>query len=171
MLPIRGAKSWTATSSVSTVTSPTGRRSRSTGCWPSREEDAMTHQLHSHCSYCGARYEADTWPRSCAACGNTTWRNPTPVGIALLPVGDRLVGIRRGINPQRGEIALPVGFIVYGESWQHGVCRELHEELGIIADPAAVTLFALHNSVPNGRQILLFGLLPAIEPADLPDFV
>lgn len=130
----------------------------------------MTHEVHSHCSYCGAKYEADTWPRSCAACGNLTWRNPTPVGVALLPVGDRLIGIRRGINPKRGEIALPGGFVDYGESWQAGVCRELHEELDIVADPATVTLFAAH-SAPSGKQVLLFGLLPAIREADLPDFV
>lgn len=130
----------------------------------------MTHELHSHCSYCGAKYGADAWPRECGSCGNMTWRNPTPVGVALLPVGNRLVGIRRGIEPKQGSLALPGGFIDYGESWQEGVCRELHEELGIVADPAAVALVAAH-SPPSGRQVLLFGLLPAIRETDLPNFV
>lgn len=130
----------------------------------------MTPEPHTFCSCCGAKYAADVWPRKCEACGSLTWRNPIPVAVALLPVGDRLVGIRRGIDPKRGEIAFPGGFIEHGESWQHGVCRELREELDIVADPAAVTLFAA-LSPPSGKQVLLFGLLPAIRESDLPAFV
>lgn len=130
----------------------------------------MTREPYSYCSCCGAKYGVDAWPRACTACDSLTWRNPIPVGVALLPVGDRLVGIRRGIDPKRGEIALPGGFIDYGESWQEGVCRELREELGIGADPASVALFAAH-STPSNQQIVLFGLLPGISEKELPDFV
>lgn len=130
----------------------------------------MTVEKDAFCSYCGAKYRDDRWPRACAACGNTVWRNPTPVGVAVVPCGDGILGVRRGIPPKKGELALPGGYVDYGESWQHGVCRELREELGVVADPGEVALFAAH-SVPDGRQIILFGLTSPVDPAALPPFV
>ncbi|WP_052398286.1 NUDIX domain-containing protein [Streptomyces sp. NRRL F-5123] len=126
----------------------------------------------SHCSACGARYPAGTpWPRHCPACGTTAYRNPLPVAVALLPVldsaGTALVVIRRTIEPSRGELALPGGFIDHGESWQHAVTRELAEETGIAADPADVRLADALTDEPGG-YLLLFGLLPERPAADLP---
>jgi 8-oxo-dGTP diphosphatase len=126
---------------------------------------------HSHCSYCGASFAPDApWPRVCAGCGETTWRNPLPVAVALLPVDeiDRhgLVVVRRDIEPARGQLALPGGFIEIGESWQHAVVRELQEETGLVAAPDEVALFAVH-SAPSGT-INVFGLLPVRRFDDLP---
>jgi ADP-ribose pyrophosphatase YjhB (NUDIX family) len=127
---------------------------------------------NSHCSACGTRYPDDAgWPRRCPACGAVTYRNPLPVAVALLPVrtggGTALVVIRRTIEPSLGTLALPGGFIDHGESWQHAVTRELAEETGIAADPAAVTLAdALTDEA--GGYLLLFGLLPERPAADLP---
>ncbi|HLL65183.1 MAG TPA: NUDIX domain-containing protein [Micromonosporaceae bacterium] len=125
---------------------------------------------HSHCSYCGAPFQDGTsWPRVCAACGQTTWRNPLPVGVAVLPVdtaqGRGLVVVRRDIEPARGELALPGGFIEYGEPWQEAVVRELREETGLLADAAQVRLFAVHSAPTS---INIFGLLPPQDAADLP---
>jgi 8-oxo-dGTP diphosphatase len=128
--------------------------------------------LHTHCSHCGARYSAGApWPRICAGCGETTWRNPLPVAVALLPVDDRdgrrgLVVVRRDIEPARGQLALPGGFIELGESWQDATVRELREETGLAAEPAQVRLFAVH-SAPTGT-INVFGLLPPRRSDELP---
>jgi hypothetical protein len=46
------------------------------------------------------------------------------------------------------------------------VVRELREETGVRADPAAVTLYDT-LSAPNGT-LLVFGLLPPRDLADLP---
>lgn len=123
---------------------------------------------HAHCSYCGAAFAPDApWPRVCAACGETTWRNPLPVAVALVPVdtshGRGLVVVRRDIDPGRGELGLPGGFIEVGESWQEATVRELREETAIEAEVADVTLFDVH-SAPSGT-LLVFGLLPAVESA------
>lgn len=124
----------------------------------------MSQDRQAHCTYCGARYVPDQpWPRRCAACGETTYRNPTPVAVALQPIGTGLLVIRRGIPPAQGKLALPGGFIEFGETWQSGAARELHEETGLTANPADVRLFdAL--SAPDGT-LLIFGLLPPLADA------
>lgn len=119
--------------------------------------------LHDHCSYCGAAYASGAaWPRLCASCGETTWRNPLPVAVALLPVetddGRGLILVRRDIEPMRGELALPGGFIELGETWQEGMVRELREETTLLADPADVRLFDV-RSTANGN-LIVFGVLP-----------
>src|SRR5215475_5134912 len=119
---------------------------------------------HDHCSYCGARYpDREPWPRTCVSCGETTWSNPLPVAVVLLPVSysdgrTGVVLVRRDIEPYRGELALPGGFIETGESWREGAIRELREETGLQAEPDEVQLFDVHSSF-NGFTLLVFGVL------------
>ncbi|MGX7670446.1 NUDIX domain-containing protein [Plantactinospora sp. DSM 117369] len=131
----------------------------------------MTGVLHSHCSYCGTAYAAPAWPRVCAHCGQTSWRNPSPVALAILPVltadGIGVVVQRRDIEPGRGLLALPGGFIDYGEDWRDALVRELREETGLVADAETARLYAVH-SVPAGGTILIFGVLPARPAESLP---
>ncbi|QGZ47885.1 MULTISPECIES: NUDIX domain-containing protein [Streptomyces] len=128
----------------------------------------------SYCSSCGTRHsEATTWPRACATCGSVAYRNPLPVAVALLPVVDErgtgLVVITRAIEPRRGGVALPGGFIDHAEDWRDAVVRELREETGIEA-PAGEVRLADALSSPGGH-LLVFGLLPARPAAGLPPSV
>lgn len=124
-----------------------------------------------HCSYCGAAFAAGlAFPRTCAACSAVTYRNPIPVAVLLLPVDDGLLGIRRGIEPRKGSLALPGGFVdAADESWQAAAARELFEETGIVVEPAAVRDFAV-RSTGKGGPILLFGVGPRLASRDLPTF-
>lgn len=97
----------------------------------------------------------------------TTYRNPLPVSVVLLPVEDGLLVVRRAIEPGRGQLALPGGFIEIPESWQEAGARELFEETGIGIDSQSLQLFDVH-SAPDGT-LLVFGLAPRhTEP--LPSF-
>ncbi|MER5868073.1 NUDIX domain-containing protein [Kitasatospora sp. NPDC002040] len=131
---------------------------------------------HSHCHFCGTPYPtAAAWPRTCPGCGGISYRNPLPVAVALLPVevpdGARsLLVIRRTIDPGYGELALPGGYIDFGETWQQGAARELREETGIEADPAEVRL-ADTGSDERGMFLMLFALFPPRPLAALPPSV
>ncbi|WP_341715891.1 NUDIX domain-containing protein [Micromonospora sp. FIMYZ51] len=132
----------------------------------------MTPVAYSHCSYCGTAYPPEAgWPRLCAACGETVWRNPLPVAVALLPVrtpsGLGVVAVRRDIEPARGLLALPGGFIEYGEQWRDALVRELREETGLLADPAGAELVSV-QSAPAGGTMMIFGELPERPVAELP---
>ncbi|WP_428965284.1 NUDIX domain-containing protein [Micromonospora fluostatini] len=132
----------------------------------------MAGVLHSHCSYCGISYPTEAgWPRVCAGCGETVWRNPLPVAVAVLPVrtdaGLGVVVVRRDIEPARGLLALPGGFIEYGEEWSAALVRELREETGLVAPAEQAHLFAVHGA-PAGGTIMIFGTLPERPAAELP---
>ncbi|MER7708719.1 NUDIX domain-containing protein [Kitasatospora sp. NPDC097605] len=142
------------------------------------EAGTVRHHANSHCHFCGTPYPPGTssWPRACSHCTEISYRNPLPVVVTLLPItatagtAPGLVVIRRTIEPGYGELALPGGYIDYGESWQHACVRELREETGILADAADITLVAT-DSDTRGGFLCLFGLLPARPLDDLPPSV
>ena len=124
---------------------------------------------NAHCSYCGHAFEPEqAWPKRCAGCAQTSYVNPLPVAVILLPVDGGLLLVRRGIEPRKGLLALPGGFIGVGESWQAAAARELLEETGVSIDPSAVRDFRA-RSAPDGT-VLIFGLGPALALSDLPTF-
>ena len=76
---------------------------------------------HSHCSFCGTPFVPDApWPRLCTSCGETTWRNPLPVGVLLFPVRYRsyeMVTDSAGPGRHRGGcgVRLEVEFLGRGQ--------------------------------------------------------
>ncbi len=124
-------------------------------------------QPHRYCSYCGTRFVQLGWPRHCRQCGQYTFRNPVPVAVVLLPVGAGLLVVRRGIEPGRGELCLPDGFLGLQETWQEAAARELFEETQVAIDPAQLQIYSL-RSAPDGT-LLIFCLAPPWE-GELPPF-
>ncbi len=127
----------------------------------------------SFCSRCGTRHaREDSFPRECAGCGHVTWENPVPVMVALMPVGDGVLCIKRGIPPRVGSWALPGGFHVRGESWKQAAVREVREETGQAYHPDDVRVMAPGDgwdplfSTP-GDNLLAFLQFPVIHPRDL----
>jgi ADP-ribose pyrophosphatase YjhB (NUDIX family) len=129
-----------------------------------------------HCGYCGVAYASTSWPRVCGACGETTWRNPTPVAVLVVPVtgnageregraGGGVLVIRRNIPPA-GRLALPGGFVDFGETWQAAAVREVREEAGLALDAAEVR-HGRTVSAPDGSVVLVFGVHRPVEAASL----
>lgn len=124
---------------------------------------------HAHCSFCGQAFAPEQpWPRRCAGCGNTSYLNPLPVAVLILPVDGGVLTVRRTITPGLGQLALPGGFIDIGESWQEAAVRELEEEAGItIAADEVADFYA--RSAPEG-MLLVFGVVRPRSAAELPPF-
>lgn len=70
----------------------------------------------------------------CPACGFVAWRNPAPVGMALIEHEGRLVLVRRSEAPLADYWAPPAGYVECGESVPAAVCREAHEECGLLIE-------------------------------------
>lgn len=94
------------------------------------------------------------------------WKNPIPVVVPLVKVADKhdhlhgLLGIVRGIEPQKGKVAFPGGF---QEEEDVKVClrREFLEETGIdlVKKFGTEDLWeeeVIVKSTPDGRRNLMF---------------
>ncbi len=76
--------------------------------------------------------ETNWFHYTCPSCGWIYYKNPLP-SVAALIVNEKneILLIRRGIEPGRGEWALPTGFIEQSELPEQAVLRELKEETGL----------------------------------------
>jgi ADP-ribose pyrophosphatase YjhB (NUDIX family) len=122
----------------------------------------------SHCSACGSRFGSRArWPRTCRACGHVAYRNPVPVVVLVVPVeGAGVLTVRRR-EPPAG-LALPSGYIEYGEAWQDAAVRELEEETGVRVAASTVRELAVRSG--GDGTLLVFATAPAIARHDLRRF-
>ena len=125
---------------------------------------------NSHCGFCGALFDdGQAWPRTCTTCGRTTYLNPLPVAVVVVPIDGGVLAVRRGIEPKRGMLALPGGYIGLGETWQEAGAREVYEETGITID--ATHISDIRTLSAPDSTILIFGLAAPMHAADLPAFM
>ena len=69
--------------------------------------------------------------RACPACGYVYFTDPK-VGVGVLVVeGDRVLLIRRAVEPERGKWSLPAGYLDHGEDPRETAAREALEETGL----------------------------------------
>ena len=120
----------------------------------------MAPEKDAHCGYCGRAFAAgQAWPRVCAGCGEVTYRNPLPVAVLLVPVGDGLLLVRRGIEPGKGRLAFPGGYINLGETWEQAAVRETFEETGLRLRAGGVRCYRVLTST-DLEKLIVFGLAP-----------
>ena len=130
----------------------------------------MDHKPHTHCHFCGKSLEeaiAFDGGLKCSLCKNTNWVNPTPVAVLIAHCGyseyrdqHAVFAVRRGIEPFKGQLALPSGFIVSGESWQEAAVREANEEIGLhcrVNSPLECPEHVLTESTPDKKIVLIVG--------------
>jgi 8-oxo-dGTP pyrophosphatase MutT (NUDIX family) len=96
-----------------------------------------------------------------------SYLNPAPVVAVLVPVDNGVLVIRRGIEPHKGELALPTGYINMAESWQEAGAREVFEETGVCVDPQEIKELDVKSTED---AILIFGITKPRTSNDLPSF-
>ncbi len=94
----------------------------------------------------------------CPLCGRSWYRNSAPaVGAAIVRDGQALVAVR-GVEPEKGRIDLPGGFVEVGEHPADGLVREAKEELGVDIDvDGTPLLLAIHTYGADGEYVLAIG--------------
>jgi ADP-ribose pyrophosphatase YjhB (NUDIX family) len=102
------------------------------------------------------------------------YKNPTPVAVLLVPVVEQknilidgeyqsldvtsLLYIIRGIEPKKGMLAMPGGFVDEKESIEMAALRELEEEVGLVVKERDIRLYK--SEITPGNQVLVFCTTP-----------
>ena len=87
---------------------------------------------HSYCGCCGSVMEHSDTERAmiCPECHNIQYPRISPVIMAAITDGDRLLVTRYAGRPYKG-LALIAGFVEIGESVEGALQREVMEEVGL----------------------------------------
>jgi len=118
---------------------PTGRQVGSRG------GDPINH--YKFCPRCTSPGEFDSTRNSfsCPACGFNFFLNAAAAVTAIIfNDEEKLLVVKRGIEPALGMLDLPGGFVDPGESAEHAIVREINEELNLT--PSSITFL---GSFPN----------------------
>ena len=85
------------------------------------------------------------------------YQNPTPVTAAIIPVstneGIRLLSIVRNIEPQKGKIGLPGGYVDKLETFEHAAQRETLEETGLNLKAEEFSLMMSRTTPTNNTLV------------------
>jgi ADP-ribose pyrophosphatase YjhB (NUDIX family) len=118
----------------------------------------VTH-VPSYCPSCGSGlttvdHEGRT-RHHCPACDRIVFRNPVPGAAVVVVDGDRVLLVRRRIDPGAGRWCDPGGHLEVDEPPAGAAARELAEETGLSVDPAALTLLDAVQMAPWGDKYVV----------------
>lgn len=104
--------------------------------------------------------------RVCERCAHIHYADPkVAVGVAVFR-DDRLLLVRRTVDPGRGRWALPGGYLDLGEDPRAAAAREVAEEAGVTVDVGAVIdVFANPREEGGAVFVLYAASWRAGEPA------
>ena len=89
--------------------------------------------------------------------------NTPTVVVVLVPLRGGLLMIRRALAGEgHGQLALPGGYQMLGQTWQEAGAREVLEETSVVIAPEALRVVTVETT-PDRRQNLLFCQSPPVE--------
>ena len=129
---------------------------------------------YEYCPYCGVeletRYVFGDDRRVCPQCAFVQFKDPKVAVIGFVTVGDEILLIRRGVEPAKGQWALPGGYMDAGEMPRGALSRELREEVGIDVHPGEfldIFPFAKTSRIAGGIVIAYRVDLACDTPPDV----
>jgi len=114
------------------------------------------------CPYCGRRGE-DIYRQGrkrlyCGYCKEILYENPLPAVAALVEEEDnKLLMVKRSVEPAQGKWALPGGFIETDEELEEAASRELKEETGLKGRVKELVGVSYQLSQFWGKSIIVIG--------------
>ncbi len=122
------------------------------------------------CPRCGSELFPLVTDRSfkCSHCGFHYFINTSSAVAALIlnPRGE-LLFTRRAINPHKGKLDLPGGFVDPGESAEQALARELNEELGIQIRSMKYVTSAPNEYIYSGFTVFTLDMAFRVIPVSL----
>jgi 8-oxo-dGTP diphosphatase len=107
-----------------------------------------TRRPHRFCPACGSelveRSVENRLLGACPACDFVAFRDPKVVAVTALLEDGGVWLLRRGIEPRRGQWALPGGYVDYDEHPRDAAARECTEEIG--CEVAVDRLLGVHHA-------------------------
>lgn len=86
---------------------------------------------YRYCLRCGVETKNEGNMRECKSCGYIFYINPNPAVSALIISGTNILLTKRAVDPYKGKLDIPGGFVELNETLEDAVRREVHEELGV----------------------------------------
>lgn len=98
------------------------------------------------CGWCGSKVKyVGEWRSICTLCKRNRYFNPLPCCNVFILSNDRVLMVKRNIEPRKGKYDFPGGFVdSTDESLEHACLREVREEIGVTKDQLGE--FAYHGS-------------------------
>lgn len=66
------------------------------------------------------------------------YKNPVPTVDCIIEKDGKIVLIKRGVEPFKGKLAIPGGYVDYGEKVEDAIVREVKEETGLDVKPMEI---------------------------------
>ena len=114
---------------------------------------------YRYCPYCGdpliVKEMAARPVPYCLACRRPFFQDPKVAAAVLVVQRDRVLLVRRGVDPQRGQWALPAGFVDAGEDPRRAAQRECLEETGLQVKITGLLDVVFGGDEPRGASIII----------------
>ncbi len=94
----------------------------------------------------------------CENCNTVIYKNPLPATASIIINNNKILLVKRKVDPCKGEWALPGGFIEVGENPEEACLRELKEETGLNAEIDKI-IGAYHSKSELYNSVVVIGYL------------